>query len=247
MFYEKNMEISRIFEEYSKVLKGKYRDSPEDSIFFHQAIYRFFAIDRPDWLVLHGSAISCNGSAIVFGDDGSSLGKTSNSLQAFVDLKRKGYEVKYIADEFLLFHEGNIYPNPFYPIHVKPTSKIDMENLFGFYTEFLELPEMRYAKEPVMIANILCPKPGEKSLLRQYKGQEAQKALHCTAYAHCMKLLNPSFDRNSLFKAASDIEVKNLKGYTYNSSRNPLQVPIWELQIAEYSDLIDLLEGEQII
>ena len=204
----------------------------------HQAFYRIFALSNNNWKVLHGSAVLVNGKAILFGDDGQSIGKTTASLF----LKQGLLDSKYIADEFVLYKGGYVYPNSNYPIHCKPSSKTFMEDIFDKYEEYLLLDENDYALNPTPLGSIVCPKPSGKNKLTRLYGDRAKNALKCTAYSHLVKLHHPEYDRFNVFTGTK--EEKAIKNIVKLVSIYPNfdNIPIYELQLKDPKDLVNILK-----
>lgn len=228
--------VTELFEAYSEALNKLNLGDRKNIILIHQALYRMFALTNKEWYVLHGSAVSINGKAILFGDDGSSIGKTTSSLFLY----SKGKDTKYVADEFVLYKGGYVYPNRFYPIHCKESSKSYVEQAMGSYEEYLLVD--RYEDKPIPLKAIVCPKPSGIDKLTRLTDDKAKTALKCTAYAHLIKLLNPDCDRVNIFTGKDNGEEMKcitdlVKGY-----KDFDNIPVYEFQIHEPKNIVLNLE-----
>jgi len=210
--------------------------SDENIILIHQALYRIFALTNKEYFVLHGSAVCVDGNAILLGDSGNSMGKTTQSLFLY-----KGIKGKYIADEFVLYKGGYVYSNPFYPIHVKPSSKAYMEELLGEYTEYLKLPKGEFVSHPVPLKAIVCPVPSGKDSVRRLFGDEAREALKCTAYAHLVKLHHPECDRANIFTKSNNDSLISIRDKV-KQYKDFDTIPIYELQISHPRNITKILK-----
>lgn len=231
------MNTCEIFEKYSEVLNQTDLGDKSNIMLIHQAIYRIFALGNNDWRVLHGSAVSVNGRGILFGDSGKSIGKTTQSLALYT-----GKKAEFIADEFVLYKDGYMYVNEYYPVHSKPASKSLVES-FMDYEEYFT-PE-RWAKSPVPLKAIVCPKPSGVNRLTRLYGENASRALKCTAYSHLAKLHHPECDRYSIFTGSNSKDVKDttdlVNGYPEFDN-----IPIYELEIKKPTDIVAILKRNGI-
>jgi len=236
------MQVCDIFENYSQALSSIDLGNTDNLILIHQALYRIFALANKEWFVLHGSGVAVDGKGIVFGDDGKSVGKTTQSLQLYKELKDRGGNVKYVADEFVLYKNGYIYPNKYCPIHNKPSSEEYVKRLFGEYREFLTLPEKEFVDNPVPLHAIVCPTPSGITKLTKLYGENRENALRCTAYSHLVKLHNPTCDRYSLFTGKRESrKIKDVREFVKSYPIPKEKVSVYELQIEDPKFLLPIL------
>lgn len=247
------MDIPDIFEHYTQYILSPDTKDRMDIITLHQALYRLFAFDRNDWAVLHASGLAIDNKSILFGDDGTSVGKTTQTLYLYKKLKASNKYPKLIGDEFILHKDGYLFANKFYPIHNKPSSRNLMESIFGKYTEYY-LPRVEeYIASPVKLQYLICPHIGcDKSYIERItQPEEIDTILKATFYAHEAKLLNPALDRYSIFTKSKEDgnAVRDVRVTT--GSKAPVKVNsnvcIYKLFLRDIDDLIPVLESERIL
>ena len=207
------MNIQHIFESYSKAFINC-----EDQISFHQAFYRLFALNDGNHFVLHGSAVRYKNKTILFGDDGLSIGKTTASLML---------DGEYIADEFVVYYNGTIYPNRFF----KPYDK---------HLGFVE--PKKWLNNPVKLDLIVCPSIGDNSI-SELKGDLKQKALNSTAYAHLIKLKHPGTDRYSIITGSKNKHPIDIGKYLNNYKNFECDIPAYKMTFRKDSNISNLLKG----
>lgn len=232
--------IRRIFEDYAGVYSKIDWNRPDGIIFFHQSIYRLFSLVNPDYQILHGSAIvTPSGKAIVFGDDGKSIGKTTCAYEVARHSK------KWIADEFVLHHKGRIYANGEYPLHFKNGAKEYFRWLKKDFHHWVYPKKEKWKiVDEAKLDAIICPVLSGKNEIRLLKFREADNARRTTAFAHMAKLIDPELDRLSIFtgKNEQELAIKDLRDLAHMLKKFKSRVPIYELQFKHSRYIIPLLK-----
>jgi hypothetical protein len=247
------MDIPEVIEQYTQYILTLNTPEKTDLITLHQAIYRLFAFEREDWAVLHASGVVVDKKSVLFADDGISVGKTTQTLYLYKRMLAAGRCAKLIGDEFILYKNGYLYANRYYPIHNKPSAKGLIENLFGKFIEYY-LPQVNeYIEKPVKLESIVCPHLNcPTSYLQEVTDPLAfQEILKATFFAHEAKLVNPALDRYSIFTNSREdgVSIKDVREYT-RLKRNLSVAPnirVYVLHLNTIEDLVPILKKADII
>lgn len=188
-------------------------------IMIMQTIFRFadfLSIDKPQLLLHASTAVWCEGKAILFGDDGTNVGKTTASIE--LGLKSKGY----VSDEFSVYDVANntILDFSTLPIHIRGEYLADLNNrgilinrnpkCRGLY------PLGDFGIKPssvTQLSMIVYPKFSMKAEPKVVRLSEnkAKANLDILAFSHMAKFLYPKYDRASWIKRTDSTEIFNME------------------------------------
>jgi len=176
-------------------------------IMIMQIIFRFadfLFVDKPQLLLHASTAVWCEGKTILFGDDGTNVGKTTASIE--LGLKSKGY----VSDEFSVYD-------------VVSNTVLDFSNLNSRGILIDNNPKYRglyslddfgiKSNSEAQLSMIVYPKFSLKAkpkVVRLSKNR-AKANLDILAFSHMAKFLYPKYDRASWLKKTDSTETFDMK------------------------------------
>jgi len=204
----KNKSIKINFKNHSVEVLGPNFDDFSDPllpIMLMQIIFRFadfLSTKQPQFLLHASTATWFDDRAILFGDDGTNIGKTTASLE--LGLRSKGY----VCDEFCVYEVASnlILDFPNLPIHIRSEYLKDL-NSRGILTKSCSKYDDLYAlsdfgikpKVNAQLSMIIYPKFSlrSKSKVKYLSEKIARKKFEILAFSHMAKFIYPKYDRAS--------------------------------------------------
>ncbi|MDO8495986.1 MAG: hypothetical protein Q7S43_00845 [bacterium] len=163
-----------------------------------QAFYRFIGSRslEDNIFLLHGSAaLSGNGKAILFGDNGRSIGKTLSSMELAYQSRQ------YIGDEFIFLDTNSfeIFSDDGIPIHARPEVREHFTKKHGttIAGEFFSKQELgwQFAKRRELGAMVYVNFSEDEERCTELSQDVAKEYAMITLCAHLQKMFNPELDR----------------------------------------------------
>ncbi len=188
-------------------------------IMIMQTIFRFvdfLSINKPQLLLHASTAVWCKGKTILFGDDGTNVGKTTASVE--LGLKNKGY----VSDEFSVYDvvSNTILDFSTLPIHIRDEYLANLNNRGIFidnnpkYRGLYSLGDFGIkSNSEAQLSMIVYPKFSLKAkpkVVRLLKNK-AKASLDILAFSHMVKFLYPKYDRASWLKKTDSTETFDMK------------------------------------
>ncbi|PKL72580.1 hypothetical protein CVV26_01030 [Candidatus Kuenenbacteria bacterium HGW-Kuenenbacteria-1] len=206
----------------SVVVAGPALDNCSDHllpIMIMQIIFRFadfLSVDKPQLLLHASTAIWCESKAILFGDDGTNVGKTTASIE--LGLKSN----EYVSDEFSVYDVASnaILDFSTLSIHIRDEYLVDLNNrgilinsnpkCRGLYS--LGDFGIKSSLE-AQLSMIVYPRfslKAEPKVVRLSENK-ARANLDILAFSHMAKFLYPKYDRASWIKRTDSTEIFNIE------------------------------------
>ncbi|KKR07311.1 MAG: NUDIX hydrolase [Parcubacteria group bacterium GW2011_GWC2_39_14] len=195
------------------------RVDPLLPIMIMQVIFRFadlIAIDKPQLLLHASTAVWSEGKTILFGDDGTNVGKTTASLE--LSLKSKGY----VSDEFSIYNvaSNTVLDFPDLPIHIRNEYLTnlnsrgilvdDTSRCHGLFSlSDFGLKSNSGAQLSMIVYPRYCLKAKPKVICLSKTKSKAN--LEILVFSHRAKFLYPKYDRASWLKKTDCTEIFDMK------------------------------------
>ncbi len=218
----KKRSIKTDFKNRSVEVAGPALDDWSDHllpIMIMQIIFRFadlLSAGKPQLLLHASTAIWSEGKAILFGDDGTNVGKTTASIE--LGLKSKGY----VSDEFSVYDVASniIFDFSSLPIHIRDEYLADLKSrgtLIGSNPKYHRLYALSdfgmKSSSDAQLSMIVYPKFSLKAKPKvvRLSGNKAKANLDILAFSHMAKFLYPKYDRASWLKRTDSTEIFNME------------------------------------
>lgn len=239
------MHANNIIQSYSELFRERIPIASDPTFLFtaYQALYRMFDAYNKLFCVLHASAaITLNGNAVIFGDDGeNSKGKTICSLILAIS------SGKYIADEYILFEKNTdlIYGNGDIPINLKEGT---YECLTKNYKIILQNKRVALANDHFVVVRkvkpnfIVIPYLGaEQTRVDIPSKEEAVKLYKSTVFGHNIKFNHPETDVISLIKKNKDQTPEKVADFLDEYEDIAPALPIIKVYLREPMDIVKIV------